>query len=231
MSNPIADNTDYFKEKIPKELPNHNYHRYHNDFDPKDQWRKVIKKINKYHQDSTGRVNTPTTSNITSDTTDDSDYYGSNITNDNSSISSSDIPHTAEYYEMQRLNRVEDDVLPSAEEMNQENNVEQPSISASDRNYFQNPFSPTEDGPSLPLVEPDPAARKHWGKTLDKVRLIANLHTLPQKKSSDHPPQQQAAQIPSLSPYYPPLFDPPFIALSKDEHGNPWVSSYLRDRT
>lgn len=218
MSNPIADSTDYFKEKIPtKELPNHNHHRHHNEFDPKDQWNKVLRKINKYHQDNTS---SPTTSNIIDD---------SNVISDDSS-NSSDNPHTAEYYEMQRLNRIEDDVLPSAEEMNQENNVEQPSITVSDRNYFQNPFSPTEDGPSLPLIEPDPVARKHWGKTLDKVRLIANLHALPQKKPSDRPPQQQAAQIPSLSPYYPPLFDPPFIALSKDEHGNPWVSSLFKSQ-
>ncbi|CAO3693385.1 hypothetical protein G6F70_003782 [Rhizopus microsporus] len=209
MSNPIADSTDYFKEKIPtKELPNHNYHQHHNDFDPKDQWKKVLRKINKYHQDNTS---SPTTSNI---------IDGSNDISDDSS-NSSDNPHTAEYYEMQRLNRIEDDALPSAEEMHQENNVERPSITVSDRNYFQNPFSPTEVSPSLPLIEPDPAARKHWGKTLDKVRLIANLHALPQKKPSDRPPQQ-AAQIPSLLPYYPPLFDPPFIALSKDEHGNPW---------
>jgi hypothetical protein len=67
-------------------------------------------------------------------------------------------------------------------------------------------------------------ARKHWGKTLDKVRLIANLHTLP------HQPKKIVHSTPSLAPYYPPLFDPVFIALSKDQHGRPWVSYLHRDR-
>lgn len=31
----------------------------------------------------------------------------------------------------------------------------------------------------------------------------------------------------SLAPYYPPLFDPVFIALSKDPHGHPWVNKLL----
>jgi hypothetical protein len=61
-------------------------------------------------------------------------------------------------------------------------------------------------------------AKKHWGKTLDKVRLIANLHTLP------HQTKATVISTCSLAPYYPPLFDPVFIALSKDQHGHPWVS-------
>lgn len=60
-------------------------------------------------------------------------------------------------------------------------------------------------------------AKKHWGKTLDKVRLIANLHTLPRQ------PKTSVSSSSSLVPYYPPLFDPVFIALSKDQHGRPWV--------
>ncbi|KAI9485673.1 MAG: hypothetical protein EXX96DRAFT_494975 [Benjaminiella poitrasii] len=62
-------------------------------------------------------------------------------------------------------------------------------------------------------------AKKHWGKTLDKVRLIANLHTLPHQHKVDN-----VISTSSLAPYYPPLFDPVFIALSKDQHGRPWVA-------
>lgn len=64
-------------------------------------------------------------------------------------------------------------------------------------------------------------AKKHWGKTLDKVRLIANLQTLPHQPK---PSTSIDSTSSSLAPYYPPLFDPVFIALSKDPHGHPWVS-------
>jgi len=81
--------------------------------------------------------------------------------------------------------------------------------------------SPINQSVTTPPISPDGGrAKKHWGKTLDKVRLIANLHTLPQ--------QSKAAvnSTSSLAPYYPPLFDPVFIALSKDQHGHPWVSNH-----
>ncbi|KAG1225117.1 hypothetical protein G6F35_003596 [Rhizopus arrhizus] len=127
---------------------------------------------------------------------------------------------------MQRLNnsKIEDDALPSAEDMNQESKTDHSLqiTTHNDKNYFQNPFSPTTNNSDNIPNESNPEVKRNWGKTLDKVRLIANMHTLPQKKSSDLERSSLFNQLPSLSPFYPPLFDPPFIALSKDEHGNPW---------
>ncbi|RCH78429.1 Phospholipase D1, partial [Rhizopus stolonifer] len=126
------------------------------DFDPKIQWHKVLKKLNKYHHDDTQEED---------DSVDEKDPVNN-------------------VYEMQRI---EDDALPSTEEMHQSS-------------------------------EEDIEARNNWGKTLDKVRLIANLHTIPQKSSD----KMMLDPIPTLAPYCPPLFDPPFIALTKNQHGNPW---------
>lgn len=200
MSNPIADNADYFNDRPPKEEINVPI-----EFDPKAQWHKVFRKLHKYHHD-------------------DDDNNDDDTDNDSSSISS----RTNNNYEMQRLNnsKVEDDALPSAEDMNQESKTDHSLqiTTHNDKNYFQNPFSPTTNNTDNIPSESNPEVKRNWGKTLDKVRLIANMHTLPQKKSSDLERSSLFNQLPSLSPFYPPLFDPPFIALSKDEHGNPWVS-------
>lgn len=96
------------------------------------------------------------------------------------------------------------------------------SSSSSDSDGADQDNSPINPSVTTPPTSPSDGgrAKKHWGKTLDKVRLIANLHTLPQ--------QTKAAvnSTSSLAPYYPPLFDPVFIALSKDQHGHPWVSKH-----
>lgn len=60
----------------------------------------------------------------------------------------------------------------------------------------------------------DGKARLHWGKTLDKIRLIANL----QKLHVAQPSADMDAST-SLVPYCSALFDPPFVALSKDTQG------------
>ncbi|CAO3608154.1 unnamed protein product [Cunninghamella blakesleeana] len=60
----------------------------------------------------------------------------------------------------------------------------------------------------------DGRARLHWGKTLDKIRLISNF----QKPS--HPLHGADVETSAaLIPYCPAVFEPPFIALSKDVHG------------
>lgn len=82
-------------------------------------------------------------------------------------------------------------------------------------------ISPINQADLTPTSPDDGRAKKHWGKTLDKVRLIANLHTLP------HQPKTVVNSTSSLAPYYPPLFDPVFIALSKDQHGHPWVMTHF----
>ncbi|CAO3590630.1 unnamed protein product [Absidia cylindrospora] len=60
----------------------------------------------------------------------------------------------------------------------------------------------------------DRKARLQWGKTLDKIRLIANL----QKPHVTHSSDDMDAST-SLVPYCSALFDPPFVALSKDAQG------------
>ncbi|KAI9309557.1 hypothetical protein BJ944DRAFT_154121 [Cunninghamella echinulata] len=60
----------------------------------------------------------------------------------------------------------------------------------------------------------DGRAKLHWGKTLDKIRLIANI-----QKPSRPLQESDIETSASLVPYCPAMFDPPFIALSKDTHG------------
>ncbi|KAG1107997.1 hypothetical protein G6F42_016157 [Rhizopus arrhizus] len=58
-----------------------------------------------------------------------------------------------------------------------------------------------------------------WDRTLDKLKLIANLQSpLPPSPS---PPQTHVMLGPShtLATYYPPAFDPIFAAFAKDEYG------------
>lgn len=101
-------------------------------------------------------------------------------------------------------------------------------------NYFARPFKPTE-GDVQQAEQSDRAkreeqdermrqengqARHHWGKTLDKIRLIANLHSLPQ-----HSSHVSASATNSLAPFYPPAFEPMFIALSTDEYGRRLVTT------
>ena len=72
-------------------------------------------------------------------------------------------------------------------------------------------------------IGPRRAARMHWGKTLDKIRLISNIHSLP-----SHPREpDDIAPTNSLAPYFPPAFEAPFIALSTDEDGRKLVNDGL----
>ncbi|KAI9011006.1 hypothetical protein CLU79DRAFT_839416 [Phycomyces nitens] len=56
-------------------------------------------------------------------------------------------------------------------------------------------------------------AKQQWAKTLGRVKLIANLH---------HPPRRQPSislyQTQTIAPWYPPIFDPPFLSFMVDEH-------------
>ncbi|KAI9316973.1 hypothetical protein BX666DRAFT_2027051 [Dichotomocladium elegans] len=82
------------------------------------------------------------------------------------------------------------------------------------------------------------AARDHWGITLDKIKLIATIPGLAIGAASrtgstrddeeaavggSKLPSRDVALMPSanfsLAPYYPPAFEPLFIALSRDESG------------
>lgn len=175
-----------------------------NEFDPKLQWQKVMKRLN-MHRDHDDSASFSSSSSINSDIRQQQKYH-----------------YNDEY-----------DILPDTEEIdNQSLKVKE----EDEKNFFKNPFkeekkeSPEEPASTSNMIQPTTAVeadvkekddqhgkvRKHWGKTLDKVRLIANLHSTKKQPSSNHV---------ALVPYYPPLFDPVFLALSSDRRGNPWVSN------
>ncbi|CEP13648.1 hypothetical protein [Parasitella parasitica] len=103
---------------------------------------------------------------------------------------------------------------PSSSSSSSSNNSSSNSNGSS--NLDNSPTTATSQTAATPTSPDGGKAKKHWGKTLDKVRLIANMQTLPQQSKT------AVGSTSSLAPYYPPLFDPVFIALSKDQHGHPW---------
>ncbi|KAF7725701.1 Phospholipase D1 [Apophysomyces ossiformis] len=68
--------------------------------------------------------------------------------------------------------------------------------------------------PGATPSEEEDRAKHQWGKTLDKIRLIANIQT-----GQTNPRLGDVIPNTALAPYYPPAFEAPFIALSTDEHG------------
>jgi hypothetical protein len=83
----------------------------------------------------------------------------------------------------------------------------------------------TTSSPQPGDEELDPAAKAHWGKTLEKIKLISSM------QQQDTPTTQLdtsattiVATSRTLVPYYPPAFDPLFIAFTRDEHGHKSVS-------
>ena len=206
-------------------------HQSISEFDPKQQWQKIVNRLP--HRNSASRRSSQSRMNGG-----DSDVEEYEMGSNASSIQRHYIPPNEE-----------DDILPSPEELT---NASATTDKQDDHdNYFQNPFegnlpdtmeavlteqnnikkkkkttpatSDTESSeqPTTPTTPKDDVrAKKHWGKTLDKVRLIANLHTLPHQPK----PVTEITSTTSLAPYYPPLFDPVFISISKDPHGQPWVN-------
>ncbi|ORX52360.1 phospholipase D/nuclease [Hesseltinella vesiculosa] len=75
-------------------------------------------------------------------------------------------------------------------------------------------FAPVLD--SAPPSTIDSVPKTPWERTRDKVRLISSIQ--PGRPSSQVDTTNTNAPV--LVPYYPPAFDPIFIALSRDEHGN-----------
>ncbi|KAI8052677.1 hypothetical protein BDF21DRAFT_441216 [Thamnidium elegans] len=230
MSNPIADTAEYFAEKdairqkpglrifpsqqatstphemLSPESPESRRPMQISDFDPKLQWQKVLKRLPSRRHSSSRR----------------SSQDDMNASTDS---------EASNEFEMSSY-QPEDDVLPSIEDIKSIENKNE------EDNYFTHPFSQQAAGQTVQpsgsgvttetnatnksTVGSDEKAKKHWGKTLDKVRLIANLHTMPH-----HPHRAQEGSSDAsapLAPYYPPLFDPVFIALSTDQHGHRWVA-------
>lgn len=69
------------------------------------------------------------------------------------------------------------------------------------------------------------SARQRWGKTLERIRMVANLNT--NGTAGDRPfggdVREESSSSTVLAPYYPPAFEPAFIALSVDEYGRKLV--------
>ncbi|CAO3592700.1 unnamed protein product [Absidia cylindrospora] len=67
----------------------------------------------------------------------------------------------------------------------------------------------------------DSIAKSQWGKTLDKIKLISSMQQQDQPTTQlDTSATTIIATTNTLVPYYPPAFDPLFIAFTRDEHGN-----------
>ncbi|KAL0074116.1 hypothetical protein J3Q64DRAFT_1735116 [Phycomyces blakesleeanus] len=63
----------------------------------------------------------------------------------------------------------------------------------------------------------NPAERAHakqkWTKTLERVKLITNLPNQPHRQ-----PEIPLQLTQTIAPWYPPIFDPPFLSFMTDEH-------------
>ena len=94
-----------------------------------------------------------------------------------------------------------------------------PSLGAVNEGEVEQP-----EGSSVPTEEDETTGgpRNQWGKTVDKIKMINNMQTLPEQNGRD------VYMIPSvktsLAPFYPPVFEPSFIAFSSDEYGRKLVS-------
>ncbi|KAI9496611.1 hypothetical protein BDB00DRAFT_758105, partial [Zychaea mexicana] len=112
----------------------------------------------------------------------------------------------------------ENDALPSPDDIERSR---EPSVSNEydgQPSYFEHPFHRDTAKHAQQAEEQRPSNRRvaqmHWGKTLDKIRLISNIHSLP-----THAHEPDMAPTNSLAPYFQPAFEAPFIALSTDEDG------------
>ncbi|KAG2210594.1 hypothetical protein INT47_002536 [Mucor saturninus] len=96
-------------------------------------------------------------------------------------------------------------------------------------NYFTRPFFPDRAFTRPPITttpttsrsnrqEEDDAVRvkDKWDRTLDKLKLIANLQSTPPPPVPLH---SNSGPSHTLATYYPPAFDPIFAAFAKDEYG------------
>ncbi|KAF7724121.1 Phospholipase D1 [Apophysomyces ossiformis] len=240
MSNPIADTADFFAQRssqgrrpdgarlglsvsgstredpdrlLSPESPTtrQRHHSYpqqdEHHFDPRIQWQRVLNKLSFLGPEGSQ----PSLRRLHGDDSDEdlhSDEHEMHDLHDPWPRSSS-IVNVSE----------QDDALPAPEELQ----AEPPEPSETKQNYFIRPFTQTMPSPEhadrseTSSNEPSPSpqasgrARHRWGKTLDKIRLIANLHV-------PHT-QEVTTGAQSLAPYYAPVFDPLFLAFSKDEYG------------
>ncbi|KAI7865707.1 hypothetical protein BDF14DRAFT_1729766 [Spinellus fusiger] len=130
---------------------------------------------------------------------------------------------------------MEDDALPSPHELkDQAVQVEKPNDDDNgvQHSYFARPFLSDRDQKPMPSATSSGAQARHqWMKTLDKVRLITNIHHhqqqhIQQQPRGRHPHPHHPhhlAELPpnkvhSLAPWCPPVVEPVFLAFSRDQH-------------
>lgn len=106
-------------------------------------------------------------------------------------------------------------------------------------NYFTRPFFPDRTFIKPPITTTPTTSRSNrhheeendavhvkdkWDRTLDKLKLIANLQSTPAPPA---PAQSNPGPSHTLATYYPPAFDPIFAAFAKDEYGRNLVNLYM----
>ncbi|RCI04831.1 Phospholipase D1, partial [Rhizopus stolonifer] len=241
---------DILSPESPESRRPHPQQRNLSDFDPKLQWQRVLKHLPRHHPSHLNREQVEYVSDDNYSTEENHEmrrYHQSYNDQDD------ELPDTNHLHQQEETNE-ESDIMTQPQEKQQhepDNYFVNPfDHSASDTNSKTTEGTEAPITPPLPdavgqgsqsvhpisttstssnssggntstqLNQPiEGKAKTHWSKTLDKVRLIANLQALPlQLKAGD------LNSTSPLVPYYPPLFDPVFIALSKDQHGNPWVA-------
>lgn len=133
----------------------------------------------------------------------------------------------------QVIRQDDEEKLPSADDL--ENDLIYPLSDNNDHeesNYFTRPFFPDRGFTRPPMTTTPTTARSQryqqeeedevrvkdkWDRTLDKLKLIANLQT-----SNNTPAvltQVHTGPSHTLATYYPPAFDPIFACFAKDEYG------------
>ncbi|KAI9272214.1 hypothetical protein EDC94DRAFT_655615 [Helicostylum pulchrum] len=139
----------------------------------------------------------------------------------------------------QVITQEDEEKLPSADDL--ENDHIYPLSDNNDHeesNYFTRPFFPDRGFTRLPMTTTPTTARSQryqqeeedeirvkdkWDRTLDKLKLIANLQT-----SNNITPavltQVHTGPSHTLATYYPPAFDPIFACFAKDEYGRNLVT-------
>lgn len=227
MSNPIAENAHYFarRKRLTEDYRDADLQAPPS-FDPRTQWRRVVNRL--------------------SMATDDQDNDRSSFSDEERSRDTFQLlrgyrPERFEQETQQQQVQDDDDALPSAHDL--EHGQDE---TGDNDNFFAHPF-PQEDqrqhGPkrtmriSLPQPDSPPLAaapippqppteeeetsdrtKNRWSKTIDRIKLVANLQTFHERAGGSIPSEDT-----SLAPYYPPLFEPSFISLSVDEYGRKLV--------
>lgn len=236
MSNPIADTADYFARW--QRQGSHYDSQLEDDqqqeeqeivdtslTDIRAQWHRVLNRLSFLNPNTA----TPTIYSDEDESIIDRDTFEL-IRNNNRHYSSIQGANT----ETAKTGENEEEKLPSAYELDEaivEEERQEEEASSSKSNYFTHPFNTTEEE----LQTPEPASlrsrnqgvqyqqdnilKDKWDKTLDKLKLIANLQSSSSSTVNDMPGPSH-----TLATYYPPAFDPLFSAFTRDEYGRKLVS-------